>query len=166
MTLGLPNRLQWEEVRYCTKKKSMLLLAASRPWQLTGIVRALKCSIQHVNVGGDFLGIHLWRCRAHQMEICAVLRVVNRKSLYRHDNAMHLRRNGVNQVPEPHSNIIFSPCKSKESLSFSLSHVMILVSGTGYDRNRGFGALIRPLITRCGMTVAWYFPSFRCNSNQ
>lgn len=33
-----------------------------------------KCSSLHENVGSDFffLGDHLWRCRAHQMVICAV----------------------------------------------------------------------------------------------
>lgn len=111
-------------------------------------------------------GDHLWRCRAHPMAIRAALRVVNRKSLNRHDNAMHLRWNGVNRVPEPQSNFFFPPWKSKESLPFSLSHVMILVSRTGCDRGRLFVALIRPLIASCGMTVAWPFPSYRCNPNK
>lgn len=55
---------------------------------------------------------------------------------------------------------LFPPCKSKESLPFSLSHVMILESGTGYDRNRVFGAAIS------GMAVAWHFPSYRRHPDQ
>lgn len=98
--------------------------------------------------------------------IFAVLQLMNRKSLCRHDNAMHLRRNGVNQVPEPHSNIFFCccffflPCKSKESLPFSLNHVMIVESGTGYDRNRVFGA------ASSGMAVARHFPCYRRHPDQ
>ncbi|KAK5854935.1 hypothetical protein PBY51_005084 [Eleginops maclovinus] len=55
---------------------------------------------------GDFSGITCGGARILQMVICFVLSVVNRKSLYRHDDALHLRRNGVSEVPEPHSNII------------------------------------------------------------
>lgn len=144
------------KVMHSWKKTKNLLLATSRPWQLTGIVHVLKCPFLHVNVGGDFSGITCGGFGAHQMEICAVLRAVNRKSLYRHDNAVHLRRNGVNTVPEPHSNIFF-PLKSKESFPFSLSHIIVLMSGTGYDRNTVLGALIRPVIASSAMTWAWHF---------
>lgn len=37
-------------------KTRLLLLVASRPWQLTGIDHVLKCFFLHEYVGGDFRG--------------------------------------------------------------------------------------------------------------
>lgn len=73
-----------------------------------------------------------------------MLLVANRKALCRHDNAMYLRRNGVSQVPEPHNNTFLQ--QLKENLALSLSHVMILLSGTGSDTAQSFWASIEPLM--------------------
>lgn len=100
--------------------------------------------------------------------IWGVFRMVTRKSLYCRDNAVYLRRYDVTKSPRLTA-IFFLSCKKKKkrkekkSLPFSLSHVMIIVLETGYDRNRVRGATVIPLILSGGMTAAWHFPSIIWN---
>lgn len=120
----------WDKKKTAKNPQNKCFLSAAlHPWKQSGHNRELKHPFPIV--GGVLFRDHLWRCRALQMLICAVVKLVNRKSLRRHDDAKHLRRNGVSRVSEPHCNIYFfrlslSPppfffrVKSNESLSFRL----------------------------------------------
>lgn len=71
-------------------------------------------------------GDHLWSGCSHQLVMPCLL-VVHRKSLYRHDNAFYLCRNGVSQVPEPHSNTRPPTPYFKEKLALQLESYLILL---------------------------------------
>lgn len=118
----------------------------SRPWKLTSIVNVFKCSLQHTREG-TFWGSpvevqsssdgNMYSAASGEQEIPL-------SPWQRHAPASEWRQPG----PWASREHTLFPVKSKESFPFSLSHGMILVSGTEHNRNRVFGVLVGPLVER------------------